>query len=310
MSQTDLHLFGIGQTLREAREAKGLVLSDVAMLLRIREAHLAALENDDYDSLPGKVYAIGFIRTYSNHLGLDAAELIDRYKGLNPSRVYEEPVYDVTEDDEPMSPALKITAGVALIAVVYLVWLFAGSPNEQIVVSPAPPEVTEELDETAPSAVAEAKNDDALQTPTAAGDASEAAVDEADAASVEALVQTEIASATEPKIADETTATEAAAEPPVTAEAAVLSTDTIQIRAKRRTWMRIESSEGKVLYSSIISKNDSFDLDANKSYFLATRDAGALEYVINDIAGATVGRRGQILTKRRLDRDTIFASQQ
>ena len=70
----------IGDNLRAAREAANATLDDISALLKIRSDHLQALENDDFERLPGSVYAIGFIRTYATHLGLNAGELIERYK--------------------------------------------------------------------------------------------------------------------------------------------------------------------------------------------------------------------------------------
>ena len=67
----------IGDVLREAREAIDASLDDISALLKIRSDHLQALENDDFERLPGSVYASGFIRTYATHLGLNAGELME-----------------------------------------------------------------------------------------------------------------------------------------------------------------------------------------------------------------------------------------
>ena len=64
----------IGQSLREAREAKGLTLDDVEQEIRIRSNYLEALENEDYDRLPGEVYVRGFLRNYARFLGVDLTE--------------------------------------------------------------------------------------------------------------------------------------------------------------------------------------------------------------------------------------------
>src|SRR5436853_6679582 len=65
-----------GAMLRQQRETLGLDLTDVAATLRIRPAYLAALEAGHPDELPGAVYAIGFIRAYADHLGLDSGEML------------------------------------------------------------------------------------------------------------------------------------------------------------------------------------------------------------------------------------------
>jgi len=71
---------GLGRVLRRARLATGLDIADVAQRLRIRPEYLEALEAGDHGKLPGRVYAIGFVRTYSSFLGLDSAVAIERFK--------------------------------------------------------------------------------------------------------------------------------------------------------------------------------------------------------------------------------------
>ena len=71
---------GLGRALKRARLAQGLDLAQAAHTLRIRPEYLAALEEGDHGRLPGRVYAIGFVRTYSNFLGLDSAVAIERFK--------------------------------------------------------------------------------------------------------------------------------------------------------------------------------------------------------------------------------------
>ena len=83
----------------------------------------------------------------------------------------------------------------------------------------------------------------------------------------------------------------------------------VAIRANRRTWMRIEDADGKVLFSSIIRDKERFDLTQISDYTLATRDAGALDYTVDGVVVGAVGRRGQILTARKISRDTILALQ-
>ncbi|HEX3575447.1 MAG TPA: helix-turn-helix transcriptional regulator, partial [Rhodopila sp.] len=69
-----------GADLREARERLGLSLDDVAFTLRIRAPHLEALEEGRISLLPGNAYALAFVRTYANSLGLDAEEMVRRFK--------------------------------------------------------------------------------------------------------------------------------------------------------------------------------------------------------------------------------------
>ena len=70
---------GIGETLREARTAAGIQLDDAERTIRIRIRYLDALENEEWDVLPGDAYVRGFLHTYADFLGLDGAALVDEY---------------------------------------------------------------------------------------------------------------------------------------------------------------------------------------------------------------------------------------
>jgi cytoskeleton protein RodZ len=69
-----------GEALRQQREALRRDLKDVAEALRIKPAYLAALEEGRPDRLPGPAYAAGFVRAYGDHLGLDGAEILRRFR--------------------------------------------------------------------------------------------------------------------------------------------------------------------------------------------------------------------------------------
>lgn len=71
---------GVGSRLAKAREAAGYSLADVAGYLRVRRNYLEAIEAERYDALPGRTYAIGFVRGYAELLELDAARLVNEFK--------------------------------------------------------------------------------------------------------------------------------------------------------------------------------------------------------------------------------------
>jgi cytoskeleton protein RodZ len=281
----------IGSALREAREAANASLDDISALLKIRSDHLQALENDDFDRLPGSVYAIGFIRTYATHLGLNAGELIERYKAAVSVPHLEDQGPNPQTEHEPVSGALKITIALAAVFVVYILWLIAGgagddnknsrvaetaAPAREVPAAPAtpsaPPQPAAQEPATAPAAPATPSAPPSLETPPV---------------NIVAAPSVEVNEIT-----------------PLSDDAALNAN--VEIRAMRRTWMRIESDEGRVLFSSIIRQGEGFTLDDNV-YTLATRDAGALEFFVNDASVGSVGRRGQILTARKIERASIVA---
>ena len=69
----------LGEQLRAQRERKGITLEQAAGDTRIREKFLKALEDGDYQSLPGPVYTRGFLRNYAEYLDLETDELVMLY---------------------------------------------------------------------------------------------------------------------------------------------------------------------------------------------------------------------------------------
>ena len=70
----------LGAMMREMRENLGHDLESVASDLRIRLVYIEAIEAGRLSDLPGTVYVSGFLRAYSDFLGLDGAEIVRRFK--------------------------------------------------------------------------------------------------------------------------------------------------------------------------------------------------------------------------------------
>src|SRR5690348_13201336 len=70
----------VGECLSRERQRNGRTLIDISLELKIAPHHLIAIENDSFGSLPGRAYAIGFVRSYAAYLGLDSETLIARLK--------------------------------------------------------------------------------------------------------------------------------------------------------------------------------------------------------------------------------------
>lgn len=70
----------IGATLREARMRARIDISEVEAETKIRAKYLRALENEEWDLLPGSTYVKSFLRTYAEVLDLDAKLLVDEFR--------------------------------------------------------------------------------------------------------------------------------------------------------------------------------------------------------------------------------------
>ena len=79
-SDVDVATSAVAADLVRARTHLGLDIETVAEDLRIRKDHLEAIEGGQFDTLPGPVYVVGFLRSYANYLGLDGEDIVSRFK--------------------------------------------------------------------------------------------------------------------------------------------------------------------------------------------------------------------------------------
>lgn len=72
----------LGEKLRQAREERGISISEVAEQTRISSLYLQSIENDDYKPLPGGIFNKGFVKSYAKFIGIDEQEALDDYSKL------------------------------------------------------------------------------------------------------------------------------------------------------------------------------------------------------------------------------------
>src|SRR5436305_12982477 len=70
----------IGRTLRESRMRARIDISELEAETKIRAKYLRALENEEWDLLPGSTYVKSFLRSYADALGLDGRLLVEEDK--------------------------------------------------------------------------------------------------------------------------------------------------------------------------------------------------------------------------------------
>jgi cytoskeletal protein RodZ len=119
----------LGELLRGQREKKGITLDQAAADTRIREKFLKALEDGDYQSLPGAVYTKGFLRNYAEYLDLDQDELVVLFhqeRGTiapEPARTFE-PMRPIMRRSLIFTPAVLVPVVVLAGIVLFVGYLY------------------------------------------------------------------------------------------------------------------------------------------------------------------------------------------
>ena len=120
----------VGRYLKTERQSQSQDLPQVAEMLRIHRSYLQAIEEGEIDQLPGPTYAVGFVRAYAEHLGLDGNKVAERFKeeGKIPKQRAQLVLPSPLPEGQIPSFAVLLIAAV-LLFVAYGGWVFVSSPD-------------------------------------------------------------------------------------------------------------------------------------------------------------------------------------
>nr|WP_305123239.1 helix-turn-helix domain-containing protein [Roseomonas sp. GC11] len=128
--------------MREARLSLGVSLEDLADQLRINRRYLAALEEGRVRDLPGVAYGTGFVRSYAQSMGLDAPDLVRRFReGAGAAARGKDLVFPEPVPDRGVPAGAVILLGAVLAVGAYAAWYqWSGSGERSVdAVPPLPP---------------------------------------------------------------------------------------------------------------------------------------------------------------------------
>jgi cytoskeletal protein RodZ len=176
-------VFEIGSTLREARVRRKLTLQQAEEDTKIRVKYLQAMENEDFDLMPGRAYVKGFLQTYAQYLGLDPAIILDEYRSRGTPREEQQPFGGSSVIGKPHSHrgrntlAFIAVAGLLVLAVIYVLGLSSegadqsGGPGiDAGLLSPSPSPSASPSKSPSPKASASAVARDVVRVSASDGD--------------------------------------------------------------------------------------------------------------------------------------------
>ena len=335
----------VGVVLRKARLKTGEDLKSVSDKLRIRRPYLEALEESRHDDLPGRAYAIGFVRTYAVYLGLNAADLVNLYKSETGVEVETanlgEFAYQEVRQDARLPKGSLFVLAILLGAGVYGAWLLSVSADRMVTerVPPVPERLGLASSATAPSSTPNLVVGRSAPT-SLAGDSASAAATTGEIPAVNEPVRSApiVAPAAVAPIAAEETASappvETADAPvdvaaltpvaPSTEEPSVTIADDlalavggarvyglenegarVTVRALKQAWLRIEGGDGSVLLNQTLAEGEMYRAPVGGGAILVARDAGAFELFVDGALLGPAGSSGLVLTGKSLSPDDL-----
>ena len=247
-----------GATLREAREARGISLRQIANATKISKTALEALERNDVSRLPGGIFTRSFVRSYADEVGLDPEETIREFLAHFPiDDVADWSPYAKESQEHDLFLSQQRMAGTVLRLIMVsapvaglLLFLSLRRGDEALVGPPAAP--TESI------AAEEAALPDVVPPPPAA-----------------------------PVVAEV---------PPV-ADAAAVGPLTIDIHPSAACWVSL-TLDGERVFSRVMQPGEREVLEAEREIILSVGDAGAFQFAINQQPGRALGRAGEVVTAR------------
>jgi cytoskeleton protein RodZ len=286
-----------GADLRAARERLGWSLPDVAAGLRIRLSHLEALEEGHIALLPGHAYAVGFVRSYASILGLDAEEIVRRFKteaagiGRRTELVFPTPV-----PDRGLPAGAVMLLGLVLAVGAYVGWYrLSGEGRLPAETVTAIPERLAPLAQQAlpPVVVTQAAPPTAAAPQVAQSDPAPAVPAISPTSAAAALVHEPVADA----------APAAAPAPAVPVPA--LDGGRIMLRANADAWVQVKDRSGTVLLNKVLKPGDTWQVPRQDNLLLTTGNAGGMEVLVDGVTTPALGASGAVRRDLPLDPDQI-----
>jgi cytoskeleton protein RodZ len=326
---------GVGSDLRAARLRRGEDLRTIAQSLRIRREQLEALEESRHDDLPGRAYAIGFVRSYAEFLGLDSSHIVERYKAEidRVDEAREELPFPKIAEETRLPRGTFLIVGLIVAVGIYGAYLLTRSADRMMAerVPPVPDRI-----EARVTGSGEAPDERPASMASLSGDPASAATRSAatpavglgkSTGSVYAVPPVTVATVTPAEPASEAPAAAPVAAPAVEAAPAVAAAPAlppipegqvygaentdghVTIRARKNdAWIRVEDAQGHVLIEQTLKAGDSYKVPGKPGTILVARDASAFELLIDGQSLGLAGPPTLVLTGKSLDPSDLVAA--
>lgn len=254
----------VGEILRRTRIHYEQAVDDIERVLHIKAAQINAIEADDFKKLPGPVYAAGFIRSYSEYLGLDGDKMVSLFKSQSGSKPVKPDLHLPIVVNDARNANIGLIGVSVIVAVGILVLWSNISQDDRRIVDSVPHVPATIRAESAP------------------------------AASPAQVTKTADASPAGPPQPAVTTNTTVAAAPAV-------QTDGIILKIVQNSWVEIKDSTGKAVVSRVLKAGDKYFVPARPDLTMSLGNSGGVRLEIDGKELQGLGTKGEVLRNIPLD---------
>ncbi|HJS33689.1 MAG TPA: RodZ domain-containing protein [Alphaproteobacteria bacterium] len=295
---------GVGALLRAERERQGLSVQDVAAALRLRRVMVEALEAGRADRLPGATYAVAFVRSYCDYLGLDRDEIVARFRHEAEGLVHPvELTFPISASDSRLPGGAIVMVSLVVAIGAYVFWYLGNAEfnTRPPRVAAVPPPLSALLDRPPPvqATAPSAQNAVAATIANRPEPPTHAAVDSATSGGAEQAATT----AASPPIVQPSAEAGAQQATPVSRFAG-----RIVLRATADCWLRIRDSAGTVLLTRMMKPGDELTPPDREGLSMFIGSAGALEVLVDGRRAPALGPLGAVRRDVPLDPDRLLAA--
>lgn len=265
----------VGEILRRTRRHYGQTLEQIEHVLRIRASQLGALEENDIAKLPGRVYAIGFVRSYSEYLGLDGDKMVHLFKEQSVGRKQkrQELTFPVPASESKVPGLAVIGASIfGLLVLIGFVSFLLLPERGDFEISPVPDALTKSQLNEAPALLKTA--DRKLATTTD--------------------------DSTDPTIAG------TAATPDKADVSAPKNSNRIQLEITDASWIEIKNASGAAVLRQVLKPGDIYLVPNEAGMTMSTGNAGGILVRVDGKEAPSLGIAGQIRRKIELNPDALM----
>lgn len=313
----------VGAFLRAERLRRGEELRAIAMSLRIRRDQLEAMEEGNHRSLPGRAYAIGFVRSYAEYLGLDAADIVARYRVEydRATGLTSELSFPKADAPRQLPKSVLLIVGVVVAVGLYGGWLLTRSADSLMAerIPPVPERVEASAVRTsdasaASTSVSSVVSGDMASAATSSHSAPNAAQSVYAPEPVAAPAEEVAAAAPQAELAqpEPVAAPQVQALPPLPSGQAFGAENVegrVVVRARKSdAWIRVEDAKGKVLLERTLNPGDSYRAPNQPGVILVARDASAFEILVDGLSLGLAGPSSLVLTGKPLEPEALLAA--